>query len=140
MTLSLASAQAIITGTLAEARACSAKPLAVVVLDAGAHPVAFAREDGASLYRFEIAQAKAQGAVGMDSDTEILAQRAKGNPTFFQSVSAVVGGRIAFSPGGLVIRDDEGVLIGAVGVSGDTGECDAQCARAGLRAAGLVKE
>lgn len=140
MILSLAKAQAILAGTLAEARARGAKPLAVVVLDAGAHPVAFAREDGASLFRFDIARAKAEGAVGMDADTAVLAERAKGNPAFFQSVTAVVGGRIAFSPGGVVIRDGAGNLIGAVGVSGDTGECDADCARAGIEAANLSKE
>lgn len=140
MTLTLAAAQAIVTGTLAEARSRNAKSLAVIVLDAGAHPVAFAREDGASLYRFDIARAKAEGAVGMDADTAVLAERAKGNPTFFQSVTAVVGGRIVFSPGGVVIRDAAGTLIGAVGVSGDTGECDAGCARAGIRAAGLLQE
>ncbi|WP_404482568.1 heme-binding protein [Novosphingobium sp. BL-52-GroH] len=140
MTLTLAQAQAVVSGTLAEARARGAKPLAVIVLDAGAHPVAFGREDGASLYRFDIARAKAQGAVGMDADTGVLAERAKGNPLFFQSVSAVVAGGIAFSPGGVVIRDGEGTAIGAVGVSGDTGECDAECAMAGIRAAGLSKE
>jgi len=140
MTLSLAQAQAIVAGTLAEARSRGSKPLAVIVLDAGAHPVAFAREDGASLFRFDIACAKAEGAVGMDADTAVLATRAKGNPVFFQSVSAAVGGRIAFSPGGVVIRDDAGAAIGAVGVSGDTGECDAECALAGIEIAGLSKE
>jgi uncharacterized protein GlcG (DUF336 family) len=140
MTLSLAQAQAIVAGTLAAARSRGAKPLAVIVLDAGAHPVAFAREDGASLFRFDIARAKAEGAVGMDADTAVLATRAKGNPVFFQSVSTVVGGRIAFSPGGVVIRDAAGAAIGAVGVSGDTGECDAECALTGIEIAGLSKE
>ncbi|EJU10563.1 heme-binding protein [Novosphingobium sp. 11B] len=140
MTLTLLQAQTIVTAALAEARSRGAKALAVIVLDAGAHPVAFAREDGASLYRFDIARAKAEGAVGMDADTAVLAERAKGNPVFFHSVSAAVGGGIAFSPGGVVIRDVNGALIGAVGVSGDTGECDADCALAGIRAAGLVEE
>ena len=140
MTLSLAQAQAIVAGTLAHARLRGAKPLAVAVLDAGAHPVAFAREDGASLFRFDIARAKAEGAVGMDADTAALAERARGNPVFFHSVSAVVGGRIAFSPGGVVIRGADGAVMGGVGVSGDTGECDAECALAGIRAAGICEE
>lgn len=140
MTLTLAQAQAIVSGTLSEANARGAKPLAVIVLDAGAHPVAFGREDGASLFRFDIARAKAEGAVGMDADTAVLAERARGNPVFFQSVSAVVAGRIAFSPGGVVIRDAAGAAVGAVGVSGDTGECDAECAIAGMKAAGFMKE
>lgn len=140
MTLTLDQAQAVAAGALAEARRIGAKPLAVIVLDAGAHPVAFAREDGASLFRFDIARAKATGALGLDADTAVLAERAKGNPTFFHSVSAAVEGRIAFSPGGVVIRDCAGRAIGAVGISGDTGERDADCARAGLIAAGLLQE
>ncbi|SLK03029.1 GlcG/HbpS family heme-binding protein [Novosphingobium mathurense] len=140
MTLTLEQAQAIVTGALAEARRRKAKPLAVIVLDAGAHPVAFAREDKASLFRFDIARAKAAGAIGMDVDTSVLAERAKGNPVFFQSVSDIVGGQIAFSPGGVVIRNALGMAIGAVGISGDTGECDAECAYAGMAAAGLSRE
>lgn len=139
ITLSLAAAQGIVSGALAEARARAAKPLAVVVLDAGGHPVAFAREDGASLFRFDIARAKALGALGMGDDTRVLAQRAQGNPAFFQSLAVAVGGQIAFSPGGVLIRA-EGAVIGAVGISGDTGDCDEDCARAGLRAADLLEE
>lgn len=137
MILSLHAAQSIIAGALAEARRCHAKPLAVVVLDAGGNPVAFAREDGASLFRFDIARAKAMGAVGMGADTRVLADRAKGNPVFFQSVSTAVGGQIAFSPGGNLIRDAAGHTLGAVGISGDTADCDEACALAGLEAAGL---
>lgn len=137
MTLSLVQARTILDAALAEARARDAQPLAVVVLDAGAHPVAFVREDGASLYRFDIGQAKAAGAIGMGSDTRAITARAANNQLFFQSVSAITGGRIAFSPGGVLIRDESGTIIGAVGISGDTGDCDEACAFAGIRAAGL---
>lgn len=139
MNLTLAAAQVIVSAALAEARAQSSKPLAIVVLDAGGHPVAFAREDGASLFRHDIARAKALGALGMGADTRIVAERAKGNPVFFQSVSAAVGGNIAFSPGGVLIRMGSDV-IGAVGVSGDTGDRDEQCAMEGLRVAGFNLE
>jgi len=139
VSLSLSVAQTIVTAALAEARARSAKPLAVIVLDAGGHPVAFAREDGATMFRHDIARAKALGAIGMGDDTRVIAERAKGNPAFFQSVTAVVGGNIAFSPGGVLIRD-AGAVIGAVGISGDTGDCDEECALAGLRAAGFNLE
>jgi uncharacterized protein GlcG (DUF336 family) len=139
VSLTLAAAQTIIGTGLAHARSRSAKPLAVVVLDAGGHPVAFAREDGASLFRHDIARAKAMGALGMGDDTRVLAERAKGNPVFFQSVSVAVGGNIAFSPGGVLIRE-AGTIIGAVGISGDTGDCDEDCALAGLRAAGFNQE
>lgn len=134
--LTLQQARAIIAAALGEARSRSARPLAVMVLDAGGHPVAFEREDGASLFRYDIARAKALGALGMGDDTRVLAQRAKDSPVFFQSVSAVVGGNIAFSPGGVLIRCD-GEVIGAAGISGDAGDCDEDCALAGLAAAGL---
>lgn len=134
--VTLAQAQAVIAGTLAEARSRSANPLAVIVLDEGGHPVASAREDGATFFRLSIATAKATGALGMGADTRILAQRSAGNPVFYQSVAVAVGGDIAFSPGGVLIHSG-GSVIGAVGVSGDTGDCDEDCALAGIAAAGI---
>jgi uncharacterized protein GlcG (DUF336 family) len=134
MTLTLAQAQRAVTGALAAARASDAPPLAVIVLDAGGHPVAFAREDGARLFRFDIARAKALGALGMGADSDVIAERAHKNPVFFGSVSVVVGGQIAFSPGGVLIRDPAGALIGAIGISGDTGERDMEFAKAGIAA------
>lgn len=135
--LNLAQAQAIIAGALAEARSRGAQPLAVVVLDAGGHPIALAREDSASFFRHRIATAKATGALGMAADTRVLAQRAANSPAFFQAVAVTLEGQIAYSPGGVLVRNAAGRVIGAVGVSGDTGDCDEDCARAGLRAAGL---
>lgn len=135
--ISLAQAQIVVEAAIRHARAAGAKPLAILVLDAGAHPVAFAREDGASLYRHDIAWAKAKGALGMGADSRVLAERAKGNPVFYQSVAGAVGGGIAFSPGGVLIRADSGEVLGAVGISGDTGECDEACAIAGIAAAGF---
>lgn len=134
-----ADAGAIIAGALEHGRACGAQPLAVIVLDAGGHPVAFAREDGAPLFRHDIARAKALGALGMGVDSRVLAERANGNPAFFQGVAITVNGAIAFSPGGVLVRSG-GSIIGAVGISGDTGDCDEACAFAGLRAANLHGE
>lgn len=137
MSLTLSHARAVIDAALDKARADGAQPLAVVVLDAGAHPVATVREDGASLFRFDIAKAKAAGALGMGADTRVIATRAAANPVFFQSVVAATGGRLALSPGGVLIRDVEGTVMGAVGISGDTGDCDEACALAGIVAADL---
>lgn len=133
--LTLDLAARIVAGTLAEARSRNAKPLAVIVLDAGGHPVAFQREDGASLFRFDIARAKAMGALGMGVDTRELATRAAGNPAFFTTVAIATGGNLALSPGGVVLRDERDAAIGSVGVSGDTGDCDEECAFAGIAAA-----
>ena len=68
----------------------------------------------------------------------VIATRAASNPVFFQSVVAVTGGQLALSPGGVIIRDLEGRIIGAVGTSGDTGDMDEACAIAGITAAGLT--
>ncbi len=136
--LTLEQAQSIVAGAIGAARQRGAQPLAIVVIDGGGHPIAFAREDGATIFRFDIARAKALGALGMGTDTRMLAERAKGNPLFFQSVSVATGGGIAFSPGGVVIRDARGIILGAVGISGDTGDCDEECALAGLHQAGFA--
>ncbi|MCP3730263.1 heme-binding protein [Sphingomonas sp. MG17] len=138
MNITLHQAQRVIDAALKQARADGAQPLAVVVLDSGGHVVASAREDHASLFRHEIAHAKAMGALGMGADTRTIAGRAVGNASFYQSLTAAVGGQIAFSPGGVLIRDADGLLIGAVGISGDTGDCDEVCAIAGIVAAGLL--
>ena len=134
--ISLAQAQTIVTHALAHARGQNLNALAVVVLDAGGHLVAMAREDGATFLRADIAKAKAYGALGMGADTAALAERAKGNPSFYSGVIATVGGNLVLSPGGVLARKD-GVVIGAVGISGDTGPMDAACAQAGIAAAGL---
>jgi uncharacterized protein GlcG (DUF336 family) len=134
--ITLAQAQTIITAALAHAREAALKPLAVVVLDAGGHPLAMAREDGATFFRPDIAKAKATGALGMGADTARIAENAKNNPAFFAGVVTTVGGDLVFSPGGVLIRK-AGRILGAVGISGDTGAADAQCAQIGIAAAGL---
>ncbi|MDG6098436.1 heme-binding protein [Alteromonas sp. ZYF713] len=134
MTLTLNMAEKIIDATLAYAGEHNIKPLAVVVLDAGAHPVAFKRQDNTSLYRFDIAMAKAKGALGMGFNTRGIAEKAKNNPVFFASVTTISGVELALSPGGNLIKDVQGNTIGAVGISGDTGENDELCAQAGIDA------
>ncbi|OFC70408.1 GlcG/HbpS family heme-binding protein [Alteromonas confluentis] len=134
MTLTLALAEKIIDGTRLYAAENNIKPLAVVVLDAGAHPVAFKREDKASLYRFDIAMAKAKGALGMGFNTRDIAEKAKNNPVFFASVTAINGIELALSPGGNLIKDANGNILGAIGISGDTGDNDELCAQAGIDA------
>ena len=137
MTLTLAHAERIVDAALDEGRARGAKPLGLIVLDAGRHPVSFKREDGASLFRFDIARPKAMGALGMGADTREIAARAANNPTFFTSVAVATGGALVLSAGGVLVRDDAGAIIGAVGVSGDTPDIDEACALAGIAAAGL---
>ena len=90
--LNLGTAQKIIEAALAHSKAEGYKPMGIAVLDASGHLVAYAREDGASMFRFEIAQAKAWGAVGMGVSSRVLGQRAKENPNFFVSLAATAAG------------------------------------------------
>lgn len=137
MSLTLNIARTLADAALAAARRRGARPLAVMVLDSGGHPVVYAREDGASLFRFDIARAKAMGALGFGADTREMAARAAANPTFFNSIAVATQGAVAFSAGGVLIRSPGGDLLGAVGVSGDTADIDEACAVAGVEAAGL---
>ena len=135
--LSLSHARTIIAHALETARERALSPLAIVVLDGGARPIAAEREDGAGFLRTDIATAKAAGAIGMGYGTRDMAKRAAGNPGFYNALYAVSGGQMAPSPGGVLIRNTGGEVIGAVGVSGDTGDNDELCAVVGLDAAGL---
>lgn len=136
--LTLDHARTIIDGALSAARQHALSPLAITVLDAGARPVASVRQDGAGFLRLDIATAKAAGAIGMGYGTRDLAKRAQGNPGFYAALYAVSGGQMAPSPGGVLIRNAAGEVIGAVGISGDTGDNDELCAVAGVQAAGLT--
>src|SRR5262245_61906636 len=117
-TLKLAQAGIIIDTALAEARRRDFAPLAVAVLDAGGHLIAFKREDGAGFVRFDIAYGKAWGALGMGFGTRELAGRAAKFPTFVAALAAVSQGRMVPSPGGVLIVGPEKEVIGAVGISG----------------------
>ncbi|MCY1213800.1 hypothetical protein D3C87_659990 [compost metagenome] len=136
--LTLAQANAIVTGALIKARAWGYKPMAVAVLDAAGNLKVFANEDGASMFRFEIARAKAWGSVGMGVSSRVLAERAKENPSFFISLASTAGGRFLPQTGAVVIRDTDGSLLGAVGASGGTGDEDERICIAGVSEAGLV--
>ena len=136
--LTLSAAATILDAALAEGRRLKLAPLAVAVLDAGGHLVAFKREDGAGIARFDIAFSKAWGSLGMGFGSRELTERAAKNPTFISVLSAVTGGRMAPSPGGVLILDDQRRVIGAVGVSGDIGDNDELSAVAGVEAVGLT--
>lgn len=136
----LTQADAIADATLRHARSIEAAPLTVVVLDPGGHVVALKREDGSGILRPEIAVAKAYGAVGMGMSSRDLAVRAEKQPVFFGTLAAASGGRLAPAPGGVLVRDADGILLGAVGVSGDVSDVDEECAVQGIAAVGLVSE
>lgn len=136
--LTLSQANQIIAAALAASKDAGYKPMGIAVLDESGHLKAFAREDGASMFRFEVAQAKAWGAVGMGASSRVLGQRAKDNPNFFVSLAATANGKFLPQTGAVLIKDAAGNLLGAVGASGGTGDEDEAICMAGVAAAGLV--
>jgi len=135
--LDLVHASIIVDKALAHGRSLKLPPLTVAVLDAGGCLVSFKREDGSSLLRPEIAQAKAWGALGMGVGSRALAQRASVAPAFVSAVNALAGGRLIPVPGGVLIRSSDNAIIGAAGITGATSDEDEACAIAGIKAAGF---
>jgi uncharacterized protein GlcG (DUF336 family) len=135
--LTLAQAQTIIEGALARSKAEKFKPMAIAVLDESGNLKAFVREDGASMFRFEVAQAKAWGAVGMGASSRTLAQRAKDNPNFFVSLASTASGKFLPQTGAVLIQSPTGQILGAIGASGGTGDEDELICIAGVESAGL---
>jgi uncharacterized protein GlcG (DUF336 family) len=138
--LTLEAASRIVDAALARAGELGLKSLTVAVLDAGGHLVAFKRQDKSGILRPDIAQGKAWGALGMGLGGRELARRADHAPGFFTALASVSGGRMVPVPGGVLIKDGEGDIIGAVGISGDLPDNDETCAVHGIQEAGLMAE
>jgi len=138
--LTLAHATVILDSAIAYGRSANFRPLTIAVLDAGGHLVAFKREDASGILRPQIAFGKAWGVLGMGVGGRELAKRAESHPSFFAALSDASGGRIFPVPGGVLIKNSAGAIIGAVGISGDLPQNDEACAVAGVTAAGLVPD
>jgi uncharacterized protein GlcG (DUF336 family) len=140
VSISLETAKSITAGARAAGREHSLKPLTVVVLDAGGHVVSVEREDGASNNRFDIAFGKAYGALALGMGSRSLMARAEQQPYFITSAAAAVGGKLVPVPGGVLVKDAHGTVVGCVGVSGDTSDHDELAAIAGIESAALVPQ
>ncbi|MFK7853543.1 MAG: heme-binding protein [Granulosicoccus sp.] len=140
MELTLAQAKQIIQQALAEQEKQQFKPMAVVVLGAGGSIKASESQDGTSLVRPKIAHGKAFGAYSLGLGSRALFERAKVEPFFIQAMNSLCDGALVPVPGGVLIRSDQGELLGAVGITGDTSDNDELCAVAGIKAAGLTAD
>ncbi|KMK67856.1 heme-binding protein [Puniceibacterium sp. IMCC21224] len=138
--ISLRRARTMIRKTLETGREMGLKPLSVVVLDAGGHVQAFEREDGASPGRFAIAHGKAYGAVMLGMPGTAQMQRAEAQAYFIAAAGAALGGQMIPVPGGVLVRDTKGTVLGALGVTGDTSDNDAAAAKSGIESAGLIAD
>jgi len=134
--ISLDAAKVMIEKAREKGREMGLKPLSVIVLDAGGHVLAFEREDGASPGRFDIAQGKAYGAVMLGMPGSAQMARAEQQAYFMAAVNGAFGGKVVPVPGGVLVKKD-GAVVGAVGVTGDTSDNDAEAAVAGIEAAGF---
>lgn len=130
----------IIAVALETARAESMLPMTVVVLDAGGRLVASQSEDGSGLMRFDIARGKAWGALGMGMSSRLIRDRLASRPSFQAALGTAAEGKFIPVPGGVLIENADGTVIGAVGISGDTSEKDEYCAILAIAAAGLASE
>jgi uncharacterized protein GlcG (DUF336 family) len=128
--LTLQQANELILEVLNVARRKEMPPIAVAVLDTGAHLKAFQREDGVSFLRVQIAQAKAWGALAMACNTAQLADRYTQDEQqqgFINALNGMTGGRIIPLPGGVLLRDGNDEIIGAVGAAGGLSTDDEAC-------------
>lgn len=138
--LTLDQARSMIAATRAKGREMGLKPLSVAVLDGGGHLLAFEREDGAPPGRFGIAHGKAYGAVMLGMAGRAQKARAESQAYFMAALNGVYGGNVVPVPGGVLLRGADGKVVGALGVTGDTSDNDAEAALAGAEAAGLTGE
>jgi len=138
--LTLQQANRIIEGALAKAREMKVKPLGVVVVDDSGNVKAAQREDGASMFRFDVALGKAYASVAMGASSRALAKRAKDNPNFFITLAATAQGKFLPQTGGVLIKSADGEILGAAGASGGTGEEDEAACAHGIQQAGLVAD
>lgn len=138
--LTLQQANSLIDEVLKTARIKGMPPIAVAVLDSGAHLKALQREDGVSFLRVQIAQAKAWGALGMASNTGLIADRYNQDDLqrgFINALNAMTGGQIVPLPGGVLVRNSEGEVVAAVGAAGGVSGEDEACVVAGIEAIGF---
>lgn len=136
--LTLDAARKIVDAALAKGLEKKLNPLAVAVLDARGCMKAFAAQDGTSLKRGEIAHGKAYGALSLGMGSRAIFKRAQEQAYFISAVNTLVQGALVPVPGGVLVLDASGGLLGAVGISGDTSDNDEACAIAGIDAAGFT--
>lgn len=130
MQLETSTAQGIISAATDKARSLGAE-VSVAVVDAGGNLIAFVRMDGAEIAGPTLAVDKAYTSVSNRISTqELSVLAAPGGPLF--GLHSNGGGRFVIFGGGMPIFDGDGVVLGAIGVSGGTVGEDVACATAGL--------
>jgi uncharacterized protein GlcG (DUF336 family) len=138
--ITLATANKIADEVLSQSRVLKLNPMVVIVLDAGGQVVVYKREDNSALLRFEVAYGKAFGSLGMGRPSRAFGQMATERPHFVNSLVGASGGRLIPVAGGVLIRNSEKRIIGAVGTSGDTSDNDELVAIKAIKSVGLISD
>lgn len=138
--LTLKQANTIIEKAFAKAAEKKYNALGVVVVDDSGNIVSAQRQDGASMFRLDVARGKAWASVAMGASSRALAKRAKNNPNFFMTLASTAGGKFLPQVGAVLIKNAQGEILGAAGGSGGTGEEDEACCAYGIEQAGLVPD
>ena len=128
MDITLTQAQAVIKAALAKSKELGTK-MNIAVLDSGMNLTAFAREDGAWLGSIDVAIKKATTARRFNMNSGEIGKLAQPGGSLY-NIEHSNGGLITF-PGGVPIKDKDGQIIGAIGVSGSSVENDHAVASAG---------
>src|SRR6202162_1792440 len=135
--LSLEQANIIIASTFAAAKKERCRPMSAIVRDTGARVKAFQKQDGASMLRFEVCYGKAYASLALGRPSKLVLQKANDKPLFMQSIDNLADYPLFLEGGGQLIRDQDGEVMGAIGVTGDANEMDDICAIAGIHAVGV---
>src|SRR3954469_8047261 len=130
-------AETIVDGALKAGAAAGLLPLTVAVLDVGGHLVVLKRQDGPGNFPAATPPGKAAGALGMGISSRTIRDRLKDRPAFQGAIAAASNGRFIPVPGGVLVLNDKGDVIGAVGISGDASDKDEYVAITGVHRAGL---
>ena len=137
MSIKLSQANRMIAAIIKRGIELDCRPISVVVVEPGCIIKAFQKEDGASMLRFEMAFGKAYAALALSRSSKLVRIRNEEKPVFMRYLMDVSGDKIFAEGGGMQIRDKNGGVIGAVGVTGDTEDRDEELAAHGIRAIGL---
>src|SRR3954447_19172222 len=135
--ITLDQAERLIDAILKRGAELDCRPLSVIVVEPGCKVKAFKKEDGSSMIRFEMAFGKAYAALALGRSSKLVRVRAEEKPIFMRYLMGASDEQIFPEGGGRLIRDAEGEVIGAVGVTGDTEDRDEELAAEGIHAAGL---
>jgi len=138
ISLPLETTNKIIEAALRVGREAQLLPLTVAVLDSGGHLLSFQREDGSGILRGDIAFGKAWGALGMGVSSRTISERLGKRIAFQGALSSASQGRFVPVPGGVLICDNEGKVIGSIGISGDASDKDEYCAIQAVKSVGLL--